>query len=221
MRIKYWKKKKQLGNSSNWEANTKRLRKSKTDVFTVGLFRYIASFVDYRANCGIKLINHRLDYRTEPLSQHLTTGPDQSRSRRRSQPSPATAIVSSTDHIVAWLILTIVPPSDLKALQSHRVEFAATGNTRCHNSDRPYRCHDYYQRHIAATATDNATSGTTSTGNASPPPLSVTRRRHRFRQHHDHYQQRFAATAIGNTSPPPLPATPRPLSAKLRRHRHR
>ena len=76
------------------------------------------------------------------LSQHLTTGPDQSRSRRRSQPSPATAIVSSTDHIVAWLILTIVPPSGLKALQSHRVEFAAIGNTRCHNRDRPYRCHD-------------------------------------------------------------------------------
>ena len=111
--------------------------------------------------------------------------------------------------------------ADLRAsaLQSHRVEFAATGNIRCHNRDRPHRCHDYYQRHIAATATDNATSGTTTSGNASPSPLSV--RRHRFRQHHDHYRQRFAATAIGNTSPPPFPATPRPIPATLRRHRFR
>ena len=70
---------------------------------------------------------------------------------------------------------------------------------------------------LAATTTDNATIATS---NASPPSLSVTRR-HRFRQRHDRYQQRFAATVIVNTSPPPLPATPRSLPATLRRHRYR
>ena len=134
------------------------------------------------------------------LSQHLTTGPDQSRSRHRSQPSPATAIVSSTDHIVAWLILNIVPTFGPQSatISSRRILY------RQHSlpQSRPAIS---LPRHIAATASDNATRGTTTKGNASPPPLSVSR--HRFRQHHDHYRQRFAAIAIDNTSPQSLPAT--------------
>jgi hypothetical protein len=159
-----------------------------TDVFTVGHFRYIASFVNYRANCGIKLINHHLDYHTEPLSafdcraNHAHDIAHSYRATTRSiAASPATAIVSSTEHIILTSVPTFGPQS--ATISSRRI--------RC------YRQHSL------------------------PQLLPATHNRHRYRQRHewhDHYRQRFAATAI--SKPPPLPATPRPLPATLRRHRY-
>ena len=130
------------------------------------------------ANCGIKLINHRLDYRTEPLSafdyraNHAHGIVHSHRATTRSiTASPATSIVSSTDHIVAWLILTIVPtfgPQRFNLIASNSLlpaTFAATIATG----------------HIAATTT---------TSDTSPPllpttprvarPLPAMLRRHRY-----------------------------------------
>ena len=179
-------------------------------------FRYIASFVDYRANCGIKLISHRLDNRTG----HSTTGPITvtasltaiGRLTTRSiAASPETAVVLSIEPIIAWL--------------------SATGP-----QSATMRC---YRQHIAATIATGKIAVTIATGNASPPPLPATspsplpatHRRHRYRRHRPHrYRQRIAATATGdialtatgNASPPPLPATsPSPLPATHRRHRYR
>ena len=82
-------------------------------------------------------------------------------------------------------------------------------------SSRRTRC---YRQRFAATASGNAT---TATGNASSPSISVTRRRHRFRQRHDHYRQRFAATASGNATTATGNASSPSLSVTRRRHRFR
>ena len=184
-----------LRNSSTWEANEKRLRKSKTDVFTVGLFRYIASFVEYRANCGIKLTNHRLDYRSGLFSIRL---PGQPRSRHRSQPSGD------------WL-----PGLSRRAREFNRLVYRAYRGM----VNIQYRVDHRASKRYNLIASNSLLS----TRDASAPrPQPATYRRREYHRQNAVTAIGDATTATSNASPPPsLPATPRTLSVRHRRHRFR
>jgi hypothetical protein len=140
------------------------------------------------------LINHRLDYRTEPISAFdYRTGPI-------TLTASLTAITSDCYRIVYRSYRGMVNTN-------YRATFGPQSATISSRRIRCYRQHSLPQSRPAISL---------------PRLLPATHRRHRYGQRHewhDHYRQRFAATAIGK--PPPLPATPRPLPATLRRHRYR